>query len=66
MAKKKTPPLNADEIQMITIDYVNGSKQRVTGPSADAFLKKLKPEIAAIEKKGGVVDIPSEWEVDTE
>jgi hypothetical protein len=64
--KKKTRPLNADEIQMIVVDYLNGSKQRVKSQKAEEFLKKLIPEIAAVEKKGGVVDVPPEWEVDTE
>ncbi len=65
MAKKKeTLPLNADEIQKIVIDYMNGDKQRVTGPRAEEFLGKLIPEVAAIEEVGGVVDIPPEWEID--
>jgi hypothetical protein len=56
--------LNADEIQMILIDHINGADQRVTGPAADAFLKKLVPEVVAIEKAGGTIDVPPEWEVD--
>ena len=51
--------------QMITIanELVNGKKPSIAGKEAEAFRAKIGPEIEEIKKKGGQVDIPSEWSV---
>ena len=56
--------LTTDDIQKITADTLSGREQRIIGPEADVFRESLKKDIALAEKKGWVVEIPSEWEVE--
>ena len=56
--------LTTDDVQKITADTLSGREQRITSPEADIFRESLKRDIALAKKKGWVLEIPSEWEVE--
>lgn len=56
--------LTTEDMQKITVDAIVGRKQRVTGPEAEVFLKKVEVDIANAKANGQTIEIPPEWEVD--
>lgn len=57
-------PLTTDEMNIVLVDHLNGSKPRITGPDAEQFLKEVQPDIDKANKEGLVVEVPAEWEVE--
>lgn len=55
--------LTQEEMNDIINDEVLGKPQRHTSAEAKAFLKEVKPQIAAAQKAGYQVAVPNEIEV---
>lgn len=51
--------LTPDDLQRMIIELVTGKEPTLTTPEANAARERLRKEIAEIEAKGGMVDIPS-------
>jgi DNA topoisomerase-1 len=58
-------PLTTEEMQQIAVDIAVGRESSVLGMDADKFRRSLEADFRLAEERGWVVEIPSEWEVDT-
>jgi hypothetical protein len=55
--------LTTDEMIRILRDAANDKPGEETGEAAE-FRRRMDEEVAEIRKAGGIVEIPSEWEVE--
>ena len=55
--------LTTDQMIKIMTEVSLGKPPTITGPEADKFREEVVVDIAKIEARGGIVDIPHEWEV---
>ncbi len=52
-----------EQLRTIIKDATLGNPPTVKGKEADEFRKEIQPDIDKVEKEGGIIDIPPEWEV---
>lgn len=58
--------LTVEELQKITTEVMTGKEPSIKGPEADEYREKLKKDLKFAEKMGWQVEIPPEWEVQTD
>lgn len=55
------PALTSDEIIEILVDEMTGRERRNLSKEADDLRAKIRPEIEEADRKGYIVNVPSEW-----
>jgi hypothetical protein len=57
--------LKYNEMEMIIMDMLTGSKVRVSGPDAEEFIKQFQADIDLAEKNNWTIEIPHDIEIIT-
>lgn len=58
--------LTPTEMQQVADDVILGKPIRVKGEEAEAFAKEIEADVKTAKSKGLVIDIPREFEIETD